>query len=181
LSAFSVEHEIAEIDGENLKVSFWFVVGASRLGFPGIYEDVTASAGRIEALLRHRDHRAAAELMPLPLDELFRRIEVGTFVYADPGLEAGRDWGRFERFVVTPRDASSFDGWTAFLVESEDNARLIWREPSTRRLHEARLTRGELDQALLRFHQGLRQLIESARHHAPKSGARAKGRLRDVG
>ena len=181
MSAFSVEHEIAEIDGDNLKISFWFVVGPSRLGFPGIYEDLTASAGRIEALLRHSDQRAAAEMMSVPLDELFRRIEVGTFVYADPGLEAGCDWDRFERFVVTPRDASSFDGWTAFLVESEDAGRLIWREPSTRRLHEVRLARGELDRALRRFHDELRQLIGAARHFAPKSGARAKGRLRNVG
>lgn len=143
------------------------------LGDENVDVNVRSVIDALTPILRHETDRRDVALMALPLEPLFRRLEVGLFVYADPGIDAGSDWKRFVRFVALPRDCATFYGWSAFLIEDDEQARLVWREPSGK-LGEARLVLGELESALRAFRAELEAGLEKAYSVMPRSGERLK-------
>ena len=179
MSSFCVEYDVVESE-ERLELSFCFVVDGHVVGREDVREDLSLTLARLETLLRHRDDRRDNRWMVMPLGRLFQTLEVGTFVYADAGVDAGCDWKTFIRFVAVPRESAAFAGYSAFLVESADQARYVWRAPGEQQPREAWLAPGQVDTALARFRAELRARLDM-RLNSPKSGTRPRQRLRDVG
>lgn len=185
-ASLSIDHELCEVEGERPRVRCALVIGNVVLGDPEAMVEAPAVLGGLDVLLRHEGNRRHDELFAMPLERLFRHLEIGLFVYADPGLDGGSDWQRYLRFVAAPREVSAFYGWTVFLVENGQLGRLIWREPGFKELQQAFVEVGALDAALKSCHSALEQDLASRRSvppgsTIPASGERLKGKLRDVG
>lgn len=170
---FFVDFVLAADDAGSPRVGFAFRVDSQVLGDEDIDVNVRSVIDALTPILRHETDRRDVALMALPLEPLFRRLEVGVFVYADPGIDAGSDWKRFVRFVALPRECATFRGWSAYLVEDDEQARLVWRDPSGK-LGEARLVLGELESALRAFRAELEASLEKAYSVMPRSGERLK-------
>jgi hypothetical protein len=185
----SIEHELCEADGERPRVRCVLAVGDAVLGDDEALSDAVAVLGGVDALLRHAGNRRSDELFALPLERLFRHLEIGVFVYADPGLDGGSDWQRYVRLLAVPRELPAFNGWTVFVVENGQLGRLVWRRPGQSELEQAFIEAGALDEALKLFHEELAVNLATRRSVppgvaasvAPASGERVKGKLRDVG
>jgi hypothetical protein len=180
-ASFSIAHELCDVEGERPRVCCAFFAGDHTLGNPDALNEATAMAGAIDVLLRHDGNRRDDALFALPLERLFRHLEIGLFVYADPGLDGGSDWQRYLRFVATPREVPAFSGWTAFIVENGQLGRLVWREPGRAELQQAFIEAGALDDMLKQFQEELAANLATRRSVVPVSGERAKGKQRDVG
>jgi hypothetical protein len=180
-ASLSIEHELCEVEGERPRVRCVLTVGECVLGDPETLNDVTGIAAAMDVLLRHEGNRVSDELFAMPLERLFRHMEIGVFVYADAGLDGGSDWQRYLRFVALPREVAAFQGWSAFLIENGQLGRLVWRAPGQPTLQQAFLERGVLDVALKRFQDELEDALAARRSVIPTSGERVKAKLRDVG
>lgn len=180
----SIEHELCD-DGERSRVRCVLAVGDVVLGDDEALSDPVAVMGGVDVLLRHAGNRRNDELFALPLERLFRHLEIGLFVYADPGLDGGSDWQRYVRFLAVPRELPTFNGWTVFVVENGQLGRLVWRRPGQAELEQAFIELGALDDALRAFYEQLASDLAMRRSVAPSvapvSGERVKGKLRDVG
>lgn len=151
------------------------------LGDADALSEGPAMLGSLDVLLRHEGNRRNDALFALPLERLFRTLEIGVFVYADPGLDGGSDWHRYLRHLAVPREVATFSGWTAFIVENGQLGRLVWREPAHVELHQAFIEAGALDSALRAFSEDLSSSLANRRSVIPVSGERVKSKLRDVG
>lgn len=184
-ASLSIEHDLCEVEGERPRVRCVFAIGDGVLGEPEALNDVTGIAAAVDVLLRHEGNRVSDELFAMPLERLFRHLEIGVFVYADPGLDGGSDWQRYLRFVALPREVAAFRGWSAFLIENGQLGRLVWREPGRAALQQAFVELGALDAALKRFQDELEDALAVRRSvipsSIPASGERTKARLRNVG
>jgi hypothetical protein len=171
---FFVDYELISSDRGTPCVGFAFRVGEHVLGDENVEVDVRVALDAFRPILRHEADRRDDSLARLPLDQLLPRLEVGVFVYADTGVDAGSDWKRFLRFVALPRECSTFSGWSAFLVEDGERAWLAWRDPLKACLREAWLELGELESALRAFCSELESSLDGGHSLVPKSGERMK-------
>lgn len=169
--------EVCGAEGDAARVRCLCSVGVSPLGDPDVGWEAARLLSAVDVVLRHEGNRRSDELFVLPLERLFRHLEIGLHVHADPGLDYGSDWQRYLRFQAVPREAPTFAGWTVFVVENGQLGRLVWRAPGQSELQQAFVEQGELDAALKR----LRMELLVKRSVAPVSGERVKGKLRDVG
>jgi hypothetical protein len=172
--AFFVDYELCPSDTGAPRVSFAFRIGEHVLGDQDVELDARTMLGCVHSLLRHEGDRRDEALARTPLADLVPRLEVGVLLYSDPGMDAGRDWKRFLRFVALPPECATFFGWSVFLVEDSQRARLVWRDPRRSELGEAWLEHGELEAALRSFCAELALRIEGRQSLAPKSGERVK-------
>jgi hypothetical protein len=171
---FFVDYELILSDPRTPRVGFAFRVGEHVLGDQDVEVDARAALDCLQTLLRHEADRRDDALARLPLEQLLPRLEIGVLVYSDPGVDAGSDWKRFLRFVALPRDGYGFTGWSGFLVENLERARLVWRDPARAQPCEAWLERGELEAALRAFCAELRSCIDARHSLVPQSGERLK-------
>ncbi len=171
---FFVDYELGSSDSGAPLVSFAFRVGDEALGDANIDLGVRAVLDALAPILRHEGDRRDEALFPMSLEVLLRRLEVGVSIYADPGFDAGRDWKRFLRFLVLPPQLSTFRGWSAYLIEDEERARLLWRSPERADAREATLRLGELEAALRAFCAELEAHLERPYSLVPRSGERLK-------
>jgi hypothetical protein len=177
----AIEHELDEVEGERPRVRCAFSVGEVLLGDADALSEAAALLGGVDVLLRHEGNRRSDELFAMPLERLFRHLEVGVFVYSDPGLDGGSDWQRYLRFLAVPREVAAFYGWTVFIVENGQLGRLVWRKPGHGELSQAFIEAGALDSALRAFSEELSSNLANRRSVIPVSGERVKSKLRDVG
>ena len=173
---FFVDYELILSEGTVPRVGFAFRVGEQVLGDENVEVDARLALDCLRPILRHEADRRDDALARLPLHQLLPRLELGVLVYSDPGVDAGSDWKRFLRFVALPRECSPFAGYSGFLVEDLERARLVWRDPHAQ-LREAWLELGGLEAALRAFCAELQSVVEARPSLVPKSG----GRLRASG
>ncbi|MCX4091333.1 Imm42 family immunity protein [Nocardia sp. alder85J] len=115
-------------------------------------EDVAVAVGRIAA---RADGRLHADLMDLPAAELVRVVTDALFTDNERTEEQIDADGRlYWPFFVGPR-TESFDPWDVFVVEDQAAARLIWCRIGHPEVREFRLRRGEFDDVLRMFLDGL--------------------------
>lgn len=171
---FFVDYALGSSESGRPQVSFAFRAGQRLLGDGTLEVDLRSVLDALAPILRHEGDRRDVALGALPLESLFRRLEIGVLVYADPGVEAGSDWKRFVRFVALPRQCSTFHGWSAYLVEGDDHARLLWRDPHRGELFEARLALGEMEAALRAFCVELEASLDKPHSVMPRSGERLR-------
>jgi hypothetical protein len=171
---FFVDYELGSGESGAPHVGFAFRAGERVLGDSAVEVEVRAVLDALMPILRHDGDRRDDALFALPLEALLPRLEVGVFVYSDPGIDAGSDWKRFVRFVVLPRQCNTFHGWSAYLVENELEARLVWRDPWRGQLGEARLALGEMEAALRAFCVELEASLEKPHSVMPRSGERLR-------
>jgi len=169
--------DACESEGDSARIRCLCSVGARLLGNADAGWEAPRLLSAVDVLLRHEGNRRGDELFALPLERLFRHLEIGLHVHADPGLDYGSDWQRYLRFQAVPREAPTFAGWTVFVVENGQLGRLVWRAPGRAELEQAFVEQGELDAAL----KHLREELVVKRSVAPVSGERVKGKLREVG
>lgn len=174
---FFVDYELSFDEVGTPVVSFAFRVGEHVLGDLDVELAVRSVRDALVPILRHEGDRRDDGLHQSPLEVALRRLEIGVLVYADPGLDSGSDWKRFLRFVVLPRQLSTFRGWSAYLLEDADGARLIWRDPGRAEPFEARLALGELEAALRSFHAELESQLDHPQSLVPHSGERRRSEL----
>lgn len=177
----AIAHELDEVEGERARARCVFSVGEVVLGDAEALTEVSALLGSVDVLLRHEGNRRSDELFALPLERLFRHLEIGLFVYSDPGLDGGSDWHRYVRFLAVPREVPAFHGWSVFVVENGQLGRLVWRAPGHRELQQAFIEAGALDSALRAFSEDLAASLANPHSVIPLSGERVKNKLRDVG
>jgi hypothetical protein len=171
---FFVDYELIVNDTDSPRVGFAFRVGDQVLGDENVEMEARFALDCLRPILRHEADRRDDALARLPLAQLLPRLELGVLVYSDPGIDAGSDWKRFLRFVALPRECSTFAGFSGFLVEDLERARLVWRDPRHAQPREAWLERGELEAALRAFRAELQSVVEARHSLAPKSGERLK-------
>ncbi len=179
-ASLAIVHELSDPENPTARVCSAFQVGDVVLGDPTALDDSLGLLHGVDALLRHQGQRRDDRLFSLPLERLQRHLEVGLIVYADSGLEAGRDWQRYLRFVAAPREAAAFEGWSVFVVENGQLGRLLWKRPGDPTVAQAFIEAGELDAVLRRFRSELTSSL-STRRPPPKSGERLRASRRDVG
>lgn len=171
---FFVDYELGTSESGAPQVGFAFRVGNSRLGDLNVEVGARAVLDALVPILRHDGDRRDDALYAMPRESLFRRLEVGVIIYADPGIDAGTDWSRFLRFVALPRQLSTFRGWSAYLIEDSASARLIWRDPERTELLEGTLAIGEMESALRAFGAELEAHLDKPHSLVPRSGERFK-------
>jgi hypothetical protein len=171
---FFVDYELILNDTDRPRVGFAFRVGDHVLGDENVEMDARFALDCLRPILRHEADRRDDALARLPLAQLLQRLELGVLIYSDPGMDAGSDWKRFLRFVALPRECSTFAGFSGFLVEDLERARLVWRDARHAQPREAWLERGELEAALRAFRADLQSVVEARHSLAPKSGERLK-------
>lgn len=100
-------------------------------------------------ILNHTGKRADGGLMTMPAKKAFNTMYDAIYRYdegvSDEELDARSK--RYRPFQIHCDGFDYFDGWRAFLIESELAARLIWRAPH-KTVHEARIGIGEFDRVL---------------------------------
>ncbi|HVY30170.1 MAG TPA: hypothetical protein VHB79_26615 [Polyangiaceae bacterium] len=177
----AIAHELEDVEGERPRVRCVFSVDDVVLGNVEALSEAVSLLGGVDVLLRHEGNRRSDELFAMPLERLFRHLEIGLFVYSDPGLDGGSDWQRYLRFLAVPREVAAFNGWTVFIVENGQLGRLVWRRPGHSELAQAFIEAGALDDALRAFSEELAANLASPTSVIPLSGERVKSKIRDVG
>jgi hypothetical protein len=181
-SELRIELELLEPKGPGLEIRYWYCVDGQILGRPEAACLLEAALAGTEALLRYEDSRRDLVLASKERDALYTELYLGLLVDFDIGVDPGKHWQRYARFQVLPANASCFEGWNAFLVESDTHARLLWAPPGRdARPCEARLPLGTFDAALHAFRRELQDQQRARSSVPPVSGERLTGPARETG
>lgn len=182
MSEFRIELEPHEPSAELDVARYWYWLSGTILGEPEAACSLELAAAATEGLLRWEGTRRDSVLASKSIDALYTELYLGLIVDFDAGVELGKYWRRYARFQALPTGTSSFDGWSAFLVESDELARFIWRSPGrTASVCEAHLPLGAFEVALRAFQRALDDRLRGRCSVAPASGMRVNGRARGTG
>jgi hypothetical protein len=179
---FAVEYELIDMEGEPLRIAYWFRVNGQTLGRTDVASSFDCVAAELALLLRHTGNRRDDLLASKPHHQLFDQVQIGLMIDFDPWLDPGKDWERHLRFVALPPSAPAFDGWTAFLVENGNVAHFVWHAADQHHeIFECVFARGDFEAALHAFQAELSAHLNARRSLPPISGQRPKLAVRDTG
>lgn len=173
--AFGIEFEWLATEGEPT-LSYRFRAGEHALGSAGLERSLTASRADVTQLLRHEGNRRHDSWRDRPPERLLRELQAALVVDFDWAVDPGPHWDAHSRFVALPVDAPAFSGWSGFLVEADEVARLVWARHERRApVLEQQLAPGDFEAALKAFHAVLEQPLSSRQSTPPTSGERFVG------
>jgi len=149
--AFGIELEWLNGEGEPT-LSYRFRAEEEAIGTADVERSLACAHADVTQLLRYEGQRGGGALFELPSQRLLRQLQVALLVDFDFAVEPGLEWDRHLRFLALPLASPAFMGWSAFLVETQDAARLVWAEPGRHAVvREQRLAPGDFDAALREF------------------------------
>ena len=176
-----IEYELLSADSNEPTLSYCFRVAEHTIGHPGVESSFVRAAGDVQQLLRHEGRRQSEALLNKPRELLFRELQAALIVDFDPSIEPDRHWDEHLRFVALPGNARAFEGWSGFLLEGVDVARLLWCENGRRpQILEHPLAVGDFDAALRAFQGALREQGGARSSAPPTSGERFTWRHRSA-
>ncbi len=181
-SEFHIDFELYDRGSSGVDVRYWYCLGGFVVGARDSCCTLEAAVSGTEALLSYDGARRDLALASKPLEALYTELYLGLMVDFDVGFEPGKHWQRYSRFQALPIATASFDGWNAFVVESEEHARFIWMPPGRgAKLCQAYLAVGAFESALRSFRRELEDQFRARGSVPPVSGARAKLPVRETG
>lgn len=173
--AFAIEYEWLAGEGEQA-LSYRFRAGEQALGSAGHERSVAATLADVSQLLRHEGNRRCDAWRERPAELLLRELQAALIVDFDFAVDPGPHWDARSRFLALPGDAPAFGGWSAFLIEAGDVARLLWSRHERRApVFEQLLALGDFEAALKAFRAVLEQPVSSRQSAPPTSGERLIG------
>lgn len=178
-STFGIEFEWLTADRSEPALSYHFLAGAHEIGTPGIERGLSGALADVTQLLRHEGNRRRDDWLTRPAELVMAELRAALLVDFDAGIDPGPHWQQHLRFVALPA-GGAFQGWSGFLLETAEVARLIWtKHERGAPVHEQRLAPGELEAVLRDFAAALEERRNIRQSVPPHSGERAVGNVVD--